>query len=731
MKGKKKPVIYYGFGDFETSFERDKVAETLTRNGKVNQSDFAKLDCNVYLAGWTVGFNLNECKENYTYANSKKPFLKFIHNYLTDTTLKKSQKKLYFYFHNLNYDFQFIKEELLCDFNDCTIDIIGEELTIYQFKLTHNTTGNEFILFDSQNILRMPLSKFPEVEGLKKRSDLLVQDMSIMRSLDHVASEDEIEYLYYDVLTLAGGVLNLLADDWFMTTSSKAFKEFRKKERALGLQKYHNLTKKGHITTADLKRLNYYNYNSFVDTELHHLTVLKNLESYYKGGFTFVNPDHQEQVLDDVTVIDRTSLYPWALNSCKVPYISNVNSKIKSKGLKFTKGNPIKVGSVESLYSLISDIENIDLKTELDKYFLCITIKMDIKLKEGVRFSPYSNGFTGKVLKAYEYTSDKTRGLKRASIVFKGSDYDLETVSTLYEISNMEVIEYFIFDTIQGDDLLKFRSIVDEWVALKEYYSQDETYDERERSLVKLLLNSLTGKFGEKLRDTDVKVVDGEFVEVESELINSRMLPLILSLISKARLEMTKDALAASDHFVYMDTDSLALIGLSNFQISELFEIHPKKLGAYKIEKTFDKALYMKAKTYVGVSDNKYHFTVAGCKVRSEKYDGYSIDDFLDNDKVIGVKIQKVPGRNGVHLIESDFVFRGDPGVANAKFLKEQHSTVDDIFHDYLCERFATDNFSINDLVNHDEQLLNPRLVVDKEVILSGYSDSIIKGVDI
>lgn len=676
---------FFGFGDFETCFDLKKMNE-IKKQEEVKLADYQEVKGRVYLAGWTYGFDLTDCKQNYRYAENKEDFLAFIDEHLNREYDDKNEKKLYFYFHNLNYDFQFIKNNLLNDFDNCELSVVGQEKHVYQFKLKNKYTDNEFIFLDSLNILRMRLSQFPEVDGLKKREDLLVQDMSIVRPLNHQATEDEIEYLYYDVMTLASGVFNYFVGKFYhMTTSGYAFKVFLEELDKVGLKRYFNLSKQGHIQDYDIKRLASYCYNNIVGVEREHVDVLKRLERYYKGGQTFINPKYQERLLSNVKVLDVNSLYPFAYTKCKIPYISNVNSNLYRKRVKYDNAKTIKMDHINKLFKIIGRMENKSVQDLAEKHFLTFTIIMDIELKDGLNFSPVSSGFCDEVIEIYEFIDPKVRNIKRARVVFAGSEYDLKNWKLFYNITNCELVEYYIFDILRSHELMAFRSIMQNWAEQKIYYSQKDTYDERERGKIKLVMNSLTGKFGEKIRSTLTEIIDHDFVDVPSDKINSRTLPIIISLISYARYFMSYHILKVPDRFVYCDTDSIAIIDITEEEIAQKFKLHKTDLGKFDLEKRFTKAIYMKPKTYVGLVDDKYKFTVAGCIVHEEKFSEHSLESMLKNDKVIGKKIIKTGCDDGVLLLENDFIFKGDEGILNQFLIRKKLSQ-----EDYIKMRFKS-----------------------------------------
>lgn len=691
MPRRKKKQVQWLFADFETCYDVDKINELKATSDKFTQDDFARLvQSRVYGAGWSYGQNTEEIDANYSLAESEVPLLTFIHNFLDGNDEdNKKYDLMRAYFHNLNFDIQFMKDWLLNGLDGYEVEVVGPERKLYQVKIKNPHTKKELWLLDSLNVLRMKLSEFAEelhLDGVSKRSDVLEQDMSITRPLDHRLTEDEKIYLKEDVRILAYGVLDYFKDkDWHLTSSSYAFKEFQKELKKRSLQHYFNLSRTGHMQNYDMKRFNYYNYHSMVDTEKKHIDVLKRFEKYYKGGQTFNNPVYQEQVLEMVTGLDVNSLYPFSFTQCKVPYVSNIQSKIIPKRIKFDTAKTIKLDSLDNLYEPISMYECKSQADLRENYFLCYNIIMDIELKEEFTFSPVSIGFCDEVLEIHEFIDDKVRDIKKARVAFAGSEYDLANWQVYYNITNCELVEYFIFDIMKGEDLKRFRGIMNEWSEAKIYYSKPETSDKAKKALYKLFMNSLTGKFGEKIRDTKTVIKDHEFTEIEDDNVNTRMLPMIISLISFARLYMSRNIAKVKEDFVYCDTDSIYVVNRSDEELEQLYEMHDTTLGCFKLEKTYEKALFQKPKTYVGILNGEFCFTVAGCQVQKELYSRYQIEEFLDNDKVIGKKILKLPCIGGVYLADRPFVFKGDDGDINEKIKRMRCG-----YLEYLFGRFDT-----------------------------------------
>lgn len=781
MPRNKKKQVQWFFADFETCYSLDKINELKARSDKFSQKDFTQqVDSRVYGAGFSWGQNPKEIDDNYTFANSERPVLDFMVRFLEDNDLDNMQYDiLRAYWHNLSFDLSFMKNWLLNELDEYDVSVVGDEKKFYQIKIKNQRTKKEIWILDSLNVLRMKLSEFPEIEGAVKLTDTLVQAMNVTRPLDHIITEDEKIYLRNDVRVLAFGVLDYFADkEWHLTTSSYSFKNFTTKLKEYDLMLYFTLDRGGHMNKYDIQRFNAYNYHNLYEQTCNDVQALQIFESYYRGGQTFANHLNMARVLYNVKGLDVNSLYPFTISNstievCKVPYVANIfcdgsnrpksnkqakqsmkRSYIKPANVKIDKGEMIKLDSPDKLYNHIAKLQNKSIADLKQNYFLCFGMFVTLELKDGLTFSPVSKGFTGGLVSDIKFIHPDVRGIKSGRVIFTGSEYDLANWLLYYDITDIELFEYFIFDILKGEDLRRFRSIMSEWSEKKIYYGTAEHRDPRLKAIYKLFMNSTTGKFGEKLRFTKTIIENNQFSEVADDEINTRLLPLIISLISFSRYYMSQNILKVKDDFCYCDTDSIYVINKTNKELKEIFELHPSKLGYFDLEKTFEKAIFMKPKTYVGVlkidykktavsllkkensklskmvkslsngehmyrtikvksfdcikkvgslPKRKYKFTVAGCKPRKELYNRYHIEEFLDNDKIIGVKILKLICRNGgIFLAEKDFVFCGDKG--ENKELNNIDKSLNHIQDDLLANRIG--DFLREDNVSEEQENL-------------------------
>ncbi len=143
------------------------------------------------------------------------------------------------------------------------------------------------------------------------------------------------------------------------------------------------------------------------------------------------------------------------------------------------------------------------------------------------------------------------------------------------------------------------------WMAIKEAASS--AGDGPTKATAKRFLNSLYGKFGQQVyRTACVPYMDGDgalrFAKVSTDDGNS-YLPIAMFIAAYARRRIVTEADALGDSFVYADTDSLHVIGGRDVRPQD---IHPTRLGAFKLESVSLQGRYIGPKKYV----HRYEYEV-------------------------------------------------------------------------------------------------------------------------
>ena len=278
-----------------------------------------------------------------------------------------------------------------------------------------------------------------------------------------------------------------------------------------------------------------------------------NIRYAYRGGFTWINPKYEGVVVNDGIVLDINSLYPYVMRNYELPY-----------------GQPNYVTSYQ----------------DCNGYFIA-HIKVTGYLKDN-KVPCISNMMNSNPDSSSIICNEYQEVLNNFDCWL--TNYDFELLVNMYEITKIKFIEGYTFRTCNGI----FNNFIDTNYEIK------RTSSGAKRQISKLMLDSLYGRFGIKTdRFTSLPVYDGKVVSYENgdKLLDKtlRYLPIAVFITSIARYIIITAAVECIDRLIYVDTDSLHLVGTD---IPECCPIS-KDLGEYKIEAEFVKAKYIGLKTYI------------------------------------------------------------------------------------------------------------------------------------
>ena len=277
----------------------------------------------------------------------------------------------------------------------------------------------------------------------------------------------------------------------------------------------------------------------------------------YRGGFTYCNPKFQGKKLGNVSVFDVNSLYPSQMYTRPLPY---------DEPVRF-------LGKYHPVVSYPLYVQRLRCTFKLKKNMI-----PTIQLKNTLGFIPN------------EYITDT----KDEDVVLTLTNVDLDLMFEHYNVKVIEWLGGYMFRSKTG----MFTEYIDKWIKVK----QEATIEGNGgmRTLAKLMLNALYGKFGLKIQcrskipyyiDGLVKYKDSD--EQEREPI---YIPVACFITAWARYTTISSAQAVYDRFIYADTDSLHLIG---HEIPDNLDVDPVKLGAWDYEMQADQAIFLRQKTYM------------------------------------------------------------------------------------------------------------------------------------
>lgn len=286
-----------------------------------------------------------------------------------------------------------------------------------------------------------------------------------------------------------------------------------------------------------------------------------------RGGYTYANRVYQNKLIGCGVVYDVNSMYPWAMHECLMPYGEPV----------FFEGEY----EPDSRYPLY-----------IQHLFIDVKIKPNHIPTLQVKNNRFYNG--------REYL-DETDG----DVELWLTNIDLEMIEAHYDILNITYINGWKFKGTTGI----FNEYIDKYMEIKK----------REkgaiRQIAKLLLNNLFGKFTSNPNHTGRHPIldDNEIVryEMNEEEIGEPIYTAVgIFITSYSRQRIERSAQAVYDRFLYADTDSIHLIGN---EIPDI-PIDDVELGYFKLESTFKRAKYIRAKTYIEEEEKRKEFTYDGVK---------------------------------------------------------------------------------------------------------------------
>lgn len=303
----------------------------------------------------------------------------------------------------------------------------------------------------------------------------------------------------------------------------------------------------------------------------------------YKGGFTYLNPIYSEIEVGEHIVLDVNSLYPSVMYEKELPIGEPVYFSGKYKD--------------DKVYNLF--IQRLTCSFELKKNKI-----PTIQLKNSRYF--LSN----------EYLTSSNSEIVELTL----TNIDLKLFFENYDVYDLQFIDGFKFRSLKGI----FKDYIDKYIKIKE--EATISGNKGLRTLAKLLLNSLYGKFALSLiTKTKRCFLDEEgiikYENNEEEIREGIYIPIGAFITSYAREKTIRTSQAIKDYsiknygvdkYIYSDTDSIHTL-LSIEECKKFCQIDDVKLGFWKHEATFKSGKYIRQKTYVNKTfDDELEITCAG-----------------------------------------------------------------------------------------------------------------------
>lgn len=483
----------------------------------------------------------------------------------------KTENKLIF-FHNLKFDGDFIFHWLLT--NGFTYDkegtkesktfncIISKEGAFYQIEIIFEKMKRKYkkvVIQDSHKKLPFPAGKIGKAFKLDyQKVEVEEEFYTRPRGLDHVFTQEEIEYMEGDVKTIATA-LHIQFEQGLdkMTVGSDALSSFK---TVLG--------------GGDIKKGKKIFERNFPVLPL---KVDKDIRQSYRGGYTFVNGIFCGVDINAGIVYDVNSLYPSVMYDKPVPFGVPIPFKGKYKP--------------DELYPLY--IQRFECEFKLKEGYLPM-----IQKKNGGRF-----------VQTEYLTSNIDKAGFDDPVELVLTNVDLELFFEHYDVD---------MDTIEWLDGYKFRQCEGIFCEYIDHWTKVKIANAKEKNalyqLAKLMLNSLYGKFASNPDVTGRFPVlndDGSigYDEKPKETKDPVYTAVACFITAWARDKTIRTAQKVYDRFIYADTDSIHLLGTDE---PEGIDVHDSDLGKWACEGTFTRARFIRAKTYIEEINGKLEVTCAG-----------------------------------------------------------------------------------------------------------------------
>ncbi len=323
----------------------------------------------------------------------------------------------------------------------------------------------------------------------------------------------------------------------------------------------------------------------------------------YRGGYTYADDRFRGRLHETRgVVLDVNSLYPYVMYYRKIPY-----------GIpSYFTGTP-----PEGKLSIFS----VTFKAKIKPKHIPI-----IQVKRNIMFGGTE----------YLYKIDEP-------VTMHVTNVDWQLFNEHYDITVLTFNGGYSFKGREG----MFDDYIDK------YMNQKENAVGGQRTIAKLFLNSLYGKFA---TNPDVTGKEPEYTDRVvwhrgDEQTRDPIFTAAGAFITSYAREVTIRAAQENyDCFAYADTDSLHLLRET---LPETLEIDPNKLGAWKHEYDFTRAFYMRAKAYMEEHPNGFIEThIAG--VPEDVANALTFDDLYPGHVLHGkLTPTTVPG--GVVLKDTPF----------------------------------------------------------------------------
>lgn len=323
-------------------------------------------------------------------------------------------------------------------------------------------------------------------------------------------------------------------------------------------------------------------------------TVNQMIRPALRGGMTYLVPKYEDKVIGAGATLDINSMYPSILLECEVPYrfVGCTGRFIKDsfffRNAKFDYEKAVKKELSEA-YVRFTDFVEINRK----KHYIVEILRLKAKTKKGCVPCLKRNTNYAPQDRTYEEEIDWKCEIRRGVSNTMLCSVDIDMLFEFYDVEEFVYNRVFYFEA--DDNYTKrIREHIKYWGHVKE-----TAKNKADRQYAKIMLNSLWGYWC--MNDKEVKA-KGEKINVgidDTNLVSG----IFTTAYSRYKLACMMNALY--DNLVYTDTDSVHILfdgdilGTENVKQVLGDMIDDVTLGKWAYESEFEKARYVKPKTYI------------------------------------------------------------------------------------------------------------------------------------
>lgn len=429
---------------------------------------------------------------------------------------------------------------------------------------------NRFIeIRDSLKLLPFSVKRIGESFGTKHKK--LDMEYTGFRYAGCEITDSEKEYIANDVLVVKEALEIMFTEGHKkLTIGSCCLSEYKK---SIGGKNYERLF-------PDV-------YEIPIDSIHSYETAGDWIKHSYRGGWCYLVKGKEKQILTNGTTADVNSLYPSMMSS-------ESGNRYPVGEPTFWYGNYIPDEALKpNRYYFIRIKTRFYLKENMLPF---IQIKNNL-LYKGTEALETSDIYNPKDGKYYSQYIDIKGNVQEAIVTLTLTMTDFELIKEHYELVDFEIIDGCYFRSAIGI----FDNYIDKYKKIKLESKGAK------RELAKLFLNNLYGKMASS-KNSSYKVAyikEDKSIGFTTVIANDKKpgyIPVGSAITSYARNFTIRAAQKNfygkdKDGFVYADTDSIHC-NLPPEKIKGI-TVHPKDFCCWKLESNWDKAIFIRQKTYI------------------------------------------------------------------------------------------------------------------------------------